>query len=532
MVRAVSHISSRTAILLFLPFVFPWATYAADPAPFTMLEAVRSTIALHPLVKAAEQDFAASVARRVQASGAFDLRYSWTVNQSRTYSPITDYNHLLALAAGINTFSDTVNATDVNAGATQLFHNGISVTPTFDLNHLGDNFSDIGGVNSGRIDFQVNIPLRKGRGRDAVTASERSFSEAADASALQKNETIAGLVYSTATAYWNYVAALRVFEIRQESERRGAEFLQSVRTLISAGRMPGIQSHEAIANLEAQTSARIAAAQQIVVARQNLGYAMGVTAIEAQSIPVPSETFPESTPKVPMASANPGGWIATALKLRAGYLATDKLSSSADLRRTSARDQLQPQLDVFVKSGYSALTQGSRPDQFLLGAVKRIEGLDLYGGITYSFSRGNNLAKGQFEEAEANYRKSLYERNDTANQIAAAVLSALSGVDTSAAAMEGARRSVAEYQIALDGAREQLRLAAGSLLDLLTIEARLTAAQLDLVNAQLNYALAIVRLRYAGGTMLGADPLHPTLDRHVFFQPPASPDPEQRDPQR
>jgi outer membrane protein TolC len=391
---------------------------------------------------------------------------------------------------------------------------------------MGDNLNDIGGVNSGRIDFTVNVPLRKGRGREAVTATERSLADAADASVLQGNETIAGLVYSTARAYWNYVAAMRTFEIRQESERRGGEFLTSVRTLIDAGRMPGIQSHEAIANVEAQTTARIAAGQQVVVARQNLGYAMGIGAVEAQAIPSPAEAFPESTPAGPLSATNPGAWVNTALALRAGYLATDKLSSSADLRRTSARDQLQPQLDVFVKSGYSGLTQGNRPDQFLLGVGKRVEGLDLYGGITYSFSRGNNLAKGQFEEAEANYRKTLYERTDAANQIATSVLSALSGVDTAAAALDGARRSVAEYQIALDGAREQLRLAAGSLLDLLTIEARLTAAQLDLVNAQLNYALAIVRLRYAGGTMLGSDPLHPALDRTVFFQPPSSPEPK------
>jgi outer membrane protein TolC len=87
---------------------------------------------------------------------------------------------------------------------------------------------------------------------------------------------------------------------------------------------------------------------------------------------------------------------------------------------------------------------------------------------------------------------------------------------------------VAEYESALDGAREQLRLAAGSLLDLLTIEARLTAAQLDLVNAQLDYALAIVQLRYASGTMLGPDPLNPALERQAFFEPPSAPEPATR----
>ena len=511
-----------------LLFVLASSIYAANGPSLTILDAVRSTVALHPLIKAAEQDIAAGVARRVQASGAFDLHYNWAATQSHTYSPLTDYQHALALAAGIDTFSDTLNSTDVNAGATQRLRNGISLSPTFDLGHLGDNLTDIGGVNAGRVDFQVTVPLRRGRGRDAVTAPERSASEAADAAVLEKNETIAAMVYSTATAYWNYLGALRTFEIRQESEKRGQEFLSSVRTLIAAERMPGIQSHEAIANLEAQTTARIVAGQRVAEARQNLGYAMGIGALDAEALGIPAESFPGSGATALLRNTEAGAWVSNALTLRAGYLATEKLSSSADLLRTNARNQLQPQLDVFVKSGYSGLTLGSRPDQFALGLAHRVEGLDLYGGIIYSFSRGNNVAQGQFAEAEANYRRSLYVRTDAANKIASSVLSALSGVDTSSAALERARRSVAEYESALDGAREQLRLAAGSLLDLLTIEARLTAAQLDLVNAQLDYALAIVQLRYASGTMLGPDPLNPALERQAFFEPPSAPEPATR----
>jgi outer membrane protein TolC len=82
---------------------------------------------------------------------------------------------------------------------------------------------------------------------------------------------------------------------------------------------------------------------------------------------------------------------------------------------------------------------------------------------------------------------------------------------------------VKEYQEAMQGAREKLRLGAGSVIDLLTVEARLTTSQLELVNANLAYALAIVRLRYTTGTMLGPDPRHPSLEHDVFFQAPPAP---------
>ena len=45
--------------------------WAADPVGFTILDAVRSTVALNPLIKAAGQDVEISKARKQQATGAF-----------------------------------------------------------------------------------------------------------------------------------------------------------------------------------------------------------------------------------------------------------------------------------------------------------------------------------------------------------------------------------------------------------------------------------------------------------------------------
>jgi outer membrane protein TolC len=518
-----SHRFGVSLFLLLAAGIHP--TFAAAGPGIGILDAVRSTVALHPLIKAAEEDFNAGVARRIQASGAFDMHYGWSGLESRAYTPLTDYERLIALGAGIDTSSQAQNVTDFTAQSSTLLRNGISFGPVLELSRLADNLENIGAVSRGRIDFQTDIPLRRGRGREAVTAPERAAEEAANAAALQKNETIASLVYSTALAYWNYVAALRSLEIHRESERRGADFLSSVRTLIAADRMPGIEAHQAIANLEAQTTARIGAEQRVIEARQSLGYAMGLGAMEAQAIPPPSENFPaarEGSPALTDPAAFPT-WFSQALTLRAGYLATEKADRSADALRTAARNQLLPEMDLILRSGYSGLTTGARPDQYLYSLADRVQGVDFSAELRYSFSRGNNLAKGQFAEAEANFRKAEYIRTDAANRIASNLVSALAAVETSAAALSRARNSVTEYESALAGAREKLRLAAGSLIDLLTIEQRLTGSQLDLVNAQLQYALAIVQLRYTSGTMLGPDPLHPALESRVFFEPPAPP---------
>ena len=509
-------------VLLTATALLPDHAFAADAGAFTLLDAVRSTVALHPLLKAAGEETAASEARRRQATGAFDLHYGATASQGRSYTPLTDYDHALAIAAGIDTFSQTQNASIVTAQSTTLLRNGVSYGPVLDLVRLSDNLENLGGVNRASLDFAINVPLKRGRGREVVTAPERAASEEVDASVLDQNETIASLVFSTATAYWNYVSAVRILQIRRASEQRGADYLANVRTLIAAQRMPGIEAHEAIANLDSQSTARILAEQRVVEARQNLGYAMGLGAVEAQAIPLPAEDFPEGPPNA-TGNGDLAGWISRALLLRPAYLATEKHTQSAETLRTAARNQLLPQVDLTVKSGYSGLHAGTRPDQYIDSLGARIQGVDFSAQLSYNFARGNNTAKGQLAEAEANYRRSTFLATDTANRIAASVASALSAVDTSTAALSGAKTSVSEYQSATEGAREKLRLAAGSLLDLLTIESRLTGSELDLENARLQYALAIVELRYASGTMLGPDPLHPTLEREAFRVPAPPP---------
>lgn len=503
---------------------------AAEPPGLTILDAVRSTVALHPLIQAAAEDVNASLARRLQTTGIFDLHNNLSAAQARTYTPLTNYEHALAEAAGIDTFSQTQNSTDLSGQSIKLLSNGISFGSGLDLSRLTDNLENLGGVNMTHLNFRVDLPLKRGRGRDVVMAPERASDQNAAASALERNETIASLVLQTADNYWAWLAALRTLEIRRASERRGAEFLSSVQALIAAQRMPGVEVHEARANLDAQITARIEAEGRVAEARQNLGYAMGIGAGEAISLPAPAETFPEQSAadeaKGAFSFTTPpliDAWIARALTLRPAYLATEQLTGSADTLRRAARNQLLPQLDVIVQTGYSGLWDGDRPQELFYSIGGRVQGPDVSAGIRYSFTPGNHAAQGQVAEAEANYRKSLLLRTDTSNRIAASVVSALADVQTSGAALQRAARAVSEYEVALEGANEKMRLAAGSLLDLLTVEARLTTAQLDLVNAQYQYALAIAQLRYASGTLLGPDPMHPSLDREAFFVPPPPP---------
>jgi len=503
--------------------VLGWAAQApASAAGLTILEAVQSTVSNHPLVKAGEQDVAAARARQLQASGTFDLQFNWSGVQDRTYTPLTDYDRALALSAGIDTSSQALNNTTLAGGAQMLFRSGIRIQDTESLNRQDDNLTSIGGISRAQQRFEITLPLRRGKGREVVTAPERSAQMAVDAAVYDFDETLAGLVYSTAGSYWDYVAALRTFEIHRASERRAEGFLESVHTLIQADRMPASELHQAMANLSAQVAARIAAAERVVEARQSLGLAMGIGAADALEISFAADPFPEGGPDL-AALTSPAGmrnFVERALQLRQGYLASLKRTQAAGLLRTAARNRLLPQMDLMVAGGYSGLYAGRRPDEFLHSLFGRVQGPDLSAGINYTFAPSNRVAVGQMAEAEANYRKSALLDSEAARQIASEVMVALSAVEASAGSLAKARESAVSYDLALAGERDKLRLGVGSLIDLITMESRLTDAQLTLVGAQHDYAVALVRLRFATGTLLGADPMHPAVDRDVFFHAP------------
>ena len=73
---------------------------------------------------------------------------------------------------------------------------------------------------------------------------------------------------------------------------------------------------------------------------------------------------------------------------------------------------------------------------------------------------------------------------------------------------------------ALDGEREKYRLGAGQLVDVLTMEDRLTVAQQTLVSAELGYAQALTQLRFATGSIVAPDKAVQAVDREVFFTVP------------
>jgi outer membrane protein TolC len=122
--------------------------------------------------------------------------------------------------------------------------------------------------------------------------------------------------------------------------------------------------------------------------------------------------------------------------------------------------------------------------------------------------------------AQSNLRQAELRSLQTSQSVMASVVTALAGVRNAMLQLRSAETAVGASQAALDGEREKYRLGVGQLVDVLTMEDRLTVAEQTHVTAELGYALALTQLRFVTGSIVEPDKTVQAVDRDVFFTVP------------
>jgi outer membrane protein len=504
----------RIALLL-LPVALCAQNNAPPGGSLSLAEAIESTLREHPLLHVQEQQVQFSRGAVLHAQSQFDRVIQAGGLEGRTYTPLSEVERTLYGAT-----SATTNYSSVDAEATQQFRNGITAGPLLNVTRTTDNVFTQAGLNQSHLGFQINVPLLRGRGRAVVAAQETASGIEVEASLLDLNQTISDLLFNTGVSYWSTVAARRSLEVYRDAETRGRVLLDTVLTLIEADKIPSSDSSEVQANLADRTASRIAAEQQLLQAKQQLAVAMGLSAENMfagreATDPLPAEIT------APLRPGDIQATITEALGRRADYLATKKREGETEILAEAAKNQLKPQLDLQFSTGYSGLKDGTDPGQYLISPFQGVHGVDAIGGVRYQFPLENRAAEGSVLQTRSIALQARYRSQESARNIASGVIVAVEGVRNAALQLQKVHQSVAFFRTALDNQREKYRLGVGSMVDVLTVEDRLTGALVEQVQAELGYAVALARLRHGTGTIVEPDRAVQRVDPSVFLTLPA-----------
>lgn len=476
----------------------------------TLLDAVQSALQRHTEVAIKREQVHVSEALHEQSSAIFDDLLNAGVSHNRYYVPYTALEGLLVaeqfyplvpIPSGSYQDFSTLQVSD-----TRLLPDGITISPIYSQTHFVANDSppDIAGINTTHADMQIVFPLLAGRGRMVTTAQERATGMEVNATQLDLRQTLADLIFGACTNYWNLVAAQASLVVAKDSEKRGLNLVEDVRALIDGDREPRSNLNNVLANLEERRATRVQAEQHVVDVRQALAVAMGLgengrprtlNAIEEfPLIPAPGSIHDDAE--------TIQRYIEVALSRRADYQAGVKRVNESRVLREAAERNLLPHLDLTVQAGYSGIAQGRQLGAFLSSPATNVQGLDLIASLNYRFPLGNHAAKGALAQTQAQLQQTDLQRAEIGRDIAVAVVHDLRSIQNALAAYQRARAGVDYYRSGLQAEEEKLALGVGSVVDILTVEDRLTTSLQSVVQAQLNYFLAIAQFRYTTGAFI------------------------------
>jgi outer membrane protein TolC len=495
----------RTACLAALLLV--GITRVAAQEPLRLIDAVQSSIAQHPQLRIQEQQVEVAQGQREQASAPFNDVLAASLDRARQYSPF---------AYGVGLFSLTPTSTSsVNTSLTRLLRNGITVQGGVSLQRTVESASLPTGLTLSHTGAAVTLPFARGRGREVTTASERAAALTVDSSQLDLRQARATLITRVVTSYWSLLAAQRNLSVATASVARGDVLVEMTRALINADQTPRADLASALANQSDRAAARVAAEQAVVDARQQLILDMGVRPEDGPPATALDE-FPPLTDLPELSADDLHRIAASALDRRADYVAEKTRRHSAQVTFDASRNGLQPQVDLTMNVGYSALAGGQAFDRYFAGLSSGVQGLDVVGQITYQFPLSNSQAVGRVQQAQATYKQEEQRVGDLSRSIASSVIATYSALRNAIQQLRHARDSVTTFQTALDGERDKLTLGVGSIVNLLTIEDRLTTASQREVDAWRIYSQALIQFRYATGTLVPISDAVPVLDANVL----------------
>ena len=422
------------------------------------------------------------------------------------------------------------NSLDFSTGLQRKFRTGqlaeLGVNYSFNnsnypINDYGEVINPFLGNHIGSLSFTLTQPLLRGRGKNIVTASEKIselyIENAKDNFGFSNSYEILKI----GSAYWSYYTAYKSLEIYQQNENRVRNVLEMTTELVKADKKPAGDLAQINADLANQERLTSVAQQSLYEAKLNLGLVIGLSEEESVNLDIPIDVFPEVLSSGFTSSLNSEDFIKLALENRNDLKGNQQLYSALEKQVEISENNTKPQLDLagFVFYG------SSKPGNGLSTAFSSFtnnQGQNLGGGarLTFSFPLNNNLAKGNLAKSEIALSDQQIVNENLKRNIGININNAVYNLKNSVLVLEKAKQSLDNYREAFNN--EQMRFQTGltTLLNLIIFQERLTSSELEYLNANLQFANAIIALRHETGTLISRDEKGFSVNTEYFYTIP------------
>ena len=477
-----------------------------------IIELAKLTLSKNPNIDRSELQIKNAEANFQIQQSQFDFNLSSGITSSLTRSALFNEDSRNTLLND-NLFES--RRTTFSAGLTRQFRSGTTTDLSLNYTKNADNFPiNQFNQNVGKFTADYDLvttlsitqPLLKGRGKKVATALEKSSSLLVENAQYNFDFINSFELLEYSIAYWGYVNAFKNLIIFKENEKRIDNVLRITNELVKADKKPKGDLAQIKADLADKQRQTEVAIQNLYNSKLNLGRIIGLSDIESESLGIPQNDFPTISDSKFNKAINAKLAIDKAEMLRSDIKAEAIKSKAFAIQLDLAANNLKPQLDLtsFISYGGENMGKGINP---ALTTLTNDEGRNYaFGlGLNFIFPINNNFAKGTFLQSKSAFLDQNIVYENLKRNINLSVHIALNNLKKSVLILKRAKESLNYYKDVY--ANEQIKFQNGltTLLNLILFQERLTFAQIEHINAQQQFAIAIVNLRFQTGTLIPID---------------------------
>jgi outer membrane protein TolC len=424
------------------------------------------------------------------------------------------------------------NYAELSSGLQRRYRSGLLVNlnlvhtqsaDNFPLNRFNEKVGRYYANHNTATTLSLTQPILRGRGRKNATAAEKAAGIYIEGARYEYLLNASQEVLQMGIAYWQYRNAFERLNIFEENEKRVRNVLEITEQLVNADKKPTSDLIQIKADLADQERQTTIARQNLHNIKVNLGRTIGLTAEESMQLSVPMNRFPPLEGSGYQRAVDVNAFIEIARKNRSDILANQKTKEALELELGFAKNTLTPQLDLTGFLTYGGMAMGRGLNVMFAPSANR-EGRDVTSGLklSLSFPINNNQAKANYAQRRILLDGQMIANQNLIRNIDLNVSIALNNLSSSVLILQKAQESLTYSQEVFKNEQIKFQNGLTTLLNVILFQERLTLSELEYIQAQQQFAISIMNLRFETGTLLSPseDAMSPSIDSETYYRLP------------
>ncbi|HOY67239.1 MAG TPA: TolC family protein [Candidatus Ozemobacteraceae bacterium] len=477
------------------------ASETASAPGLDVSEVIEATLNANPEILLRRQQVEAAMGALTQTRGAFQPIVRTSVRQENDLRPLTKND---SASLGGRSFLP-IRTTQYEIGYEHHLRSGTTFRPQISFIRTDSDIPATDPENRAEVAVGLRRPLARGQGaRSSAVKQEEAAALDLEADLAGLQATVHSALSQSLAAYWRYLGNVSRLEILRAAEERAGLLASQTAELIDADVTPASERSQVEANLAAKQADRISAETQVRQDRRTLGLLLGYSPEAIEALPMPVTGFPDvaSGSSEFLATTVPEELVQAALGNRPDLAEARIRQKAAGKRTFGARDRERPQVDLDVSVGYSGFDRHSRLSSYISPFSNGIPGLNAVAQVEGELPFRDLTARGVTRQYEAAEARLGIVTDQTIRAIRSGVAQAHAMVVNGLLQRSCAASAVESYRQAVENEKSKLAHGMSTIIDLITLEDRLTGALLSLIQARVALAEAVVELKYQCGTIV------------------------------